>query len=111
MTAGKNKVIGNPFEERRQRDVDFEQHLLDSLHSNFKKTVVEGRGDKLKHSRAKEKMLQIFGELEEGVDGLLDGTIYVGVEAVEVGLADRIGYWGEDLKDRRVVTASSKTPW
>jgi len=112
MAAGKNKVMGNPFEERRQRDVDFEQHLLDALHTTFKKTVIEGRGDKLKRTRAKEKMRQIFGELEEGVDGLLDGTIYAGAEAVEVGLADRIGYWGEDFKDRRIITAThSKTPW
>jgi len=70
-TAGKSKSFLDPFRPEQQEDVDRLRAILEPLHERFKAQVVARRA----------------GRLAEGRD-LFDGSVWIGQEAVDLGLAD-----------------------
>lgn len=72
-TAGKNKRRITPFEEPTKEDVEHLQGVLDDVHSLFIDYVVQGRGEKLTDD-----------------PNLFSGDVWLGQEAVDLGLADGV---------------------
>lgn len=72
--SGEMKDAGSPTREMTEKEREYLQHVVSSLHSQFVRHVAEARG------------------MEEAVvGGLADGRIYTGLEAKELGLVDRLG--------------------
>ncbi len=74
MTAGEHKAIMDPFTPLPESEKAHIQNMLDGIHRQFIAVVKEGRGDRLK-----------------GGDELFSGLFWTGEEAVELGLADKLG--------------------
>jgi len=74
QTAGESKDWSDPFKAQNEEDKAIRQKLLDALHINFKNQVKNSRGDKLKAPDST----------------LFNGHVWVGQEAVELGLVDGI---------------------
>ena len=77
IKAGKLKDTGSPFREVSQEDRQYLQELLDETHTQFIRTVAEGR------------KLDV-----DAVRKFADGRIILGTQAKELGLIDEFG--GED---------------
>lgn len=75
LTAGVSKARMSPFSPLRTEDVDKMTVLLGQIHEHFKDVVREGRKGKLTAPEEK----------------LFTGDIWVGDEAVKLGLADKLG--------------------
>lgn len=75
LTAGISKARMSPFSPTKPEDIEKMNVLLGQIHEHFKDVVREGRKDKLK----------------AGDDKLFNGDIWVGEEAVKLGLADELG--------------------
>lgn len=74
FTAGEHKVRVDPFKPLTDEDRARVEHMLKAIHRNFIQAVRAGRGDRLK-----------------GTDEtLFNGDVWVGQEAVELGLIDGI---------------------
>ena len=87
LTAGENKGMLDPFSPlAADKQRAYAQAMLDEIHQQFIKVVREGRGKRLK-------------ETPETFSGLF----WSGEEAVELGLADRLG--NLDYVAREVVKA------
>lgn len=86
MTAGENKGFLDPFSPQTERQRAFAQALLNQIHQQFIAAVKNGRGTRLK-------------ETPETFSGLF----WSGQQAVEMGLADRLG--NLDYVAREVVKA------
>ncbi len=82
-TAGESKSWLDPFQPERPADVKRLKALQAEVHENFKA-----------HVRARRA-----GRLAEGQE-LFDGSVWVGAQAVEVGLADAVGHLVPVLKER-----------
>jgi serine protease SohB len=82
-TAGRNKSFLDPFRAERPADVKRLNAILDALHENFIAQVKARRGAKLAQDR-----------------DLFTGDVWVGAEAVRLGLADGIGHLVPKLKER-----------
>ncbi len=81
LKSGDFKDIGSPTRPMRDEERVFFQDLLKKLHAQFKEAVVQGR------------------KLEPGkVEGLADGRIFTGREAMEQGLVDEIGNLQQAVK-------------
>ncbi len=74
-TAGKSKSMLDPFRPEREEDVARLNRLLDQIHENFIAHVKTRRGAKLADN-----------------PDLFTGEIWVGPQAVKVGLADGLGH-------------------
>ena len=74
QTAGESKDWSDPFKPQNEEDKAITQKLLNALHINFKNQVKNARGDKLKAPDST----------------LFNGHVWVGQEAVELGLVDGI---------------------
>lgn len=74
QTAGESKDWSDPFKAQNEEDKAIRQKLLNALHINFKNQVKNSRGDKLKAPDST----------------LFNGHVWVGQEAVELGLVDGI---------------------
>ncbi len=103
MTAGENKDFNNPFKPRSEKGEAITRRLLDKLHENFKDHVRSARGDRIKKSDESR---------------LFSGDIWVGQEAIDIGLADEIGTVNSYIerefggKDKvRAVQIKSPGPW
>ena len=72
--SGEMKDAGSPTREMTEKEREYLQHVVSSLHEQFVTHVAEGRGMD-----------------REEVAGLADGRIYTGLEAKGLGLVDRIG--------------------
>ncbi|MBP7000790.1 S49 family peptidase [Amaricoccus sp.] len=91
-TAGADKSLLDPFRPERPEDVERLKRLQAVIHGNFIEQVKARRGDRLKG------------------DDLFSGDIWIGADAVEVGLADEVGHlaptmrrlYGEDFRFRVV---------
>jgi serine protease SohB len=83
-TAGTEKSFLDPFRPERPEDLDRLRGLLAELHETFKDWVRARRGAKL---RAPD-------------DELFTGRFWTGKQAVELGLADRIGEASSEIKAR-----------
>src|SRR5690606_22609524 len=73
-TAGNNKGMLDPFSERDPDQEAYAQALLDRVHQQFVAVVREGRGKRLKEH-----------------DTVFSGLFWTGEQAVELGLADKVG--------------------
>ena len=72
LTAGSRKLIYDPFRPVNEAEAAIIQNLLNEIHKNFKTHVENSRGGRLVGDR----------------DKLFSGEIWVGKQAVELGLAD-----------------------
>lgn len=82
-TAGKDKSMLDPFRPERPEDVERIKALQLQIHENFITHVKTRRGDKL----------------PEGKD-LFTGEIWVGPQAIKVGLVDDVGHVVPVMKER-----------
>ena len=81
-TAGENKMRLDPFQAEKVEDVEWLKDLQLKIHEEFKAHVTAWRGAKLK-----------------GED-LMTGEVWLGREAVELGLVDGLGALPEVLKEK-----------
>ena len=82
-TAGQSKSFMDPFRPEKEEDVARLKALQEVIHGNFIDQVKARRGSKL----------------SEEAD-LFTGDIWVGQQAVEVGLADAVGHLIPTMKAR-----------
>ncbi len=82
-TAGKSKSMMDPFRPETEEDVARLNRLLGQLHDTFITHVKTRRAAKLADN-----------------PDLFTGEIWVGQNAVDVGLADKVGHLIPDMKDR-----------
>ncbi|HKK97886.1 MAG TPA: S49 family peptidase [Marivita sp.] len=82
-TAGKSKSMLDPFRPENEDDIARLNRLLGQLHETFINQVKSSRGDKLADD-----------------PDLFTGEIWVGQNAVDVGLADKVGHLVPTMKDR-----------
>lgn len=82
MTSGDNKGMLDPFSPRNPRHEGFAQAMLDQIHAQFIQVVRQGRGKRLK-------------ETPETFSGLF----WNGQQAVELGLADKLGSLDQVARD------------
>ena len=82
-TAGRSKSFLDPFRPETDQDLERLRALQDPIHRAFIDHVKARRGAKLPDGR-----------------DLFTGDIWVGRQAIEVGLADRVGHLVPDMKAR-----------
>jgi protease IV len=87
ITAGQNKGMLDPFSPLRPADVETAQALVDQIHRQFIAVVREGRGERLRETPE-----------------MFSGMLWNGEQAIENGLADRLGSLESVARD--VVMAS-----
>ena len=80
-TAGEDKSMLDPFRPERAADIKRLKALQKQIHDSFIAQVKTRRGDRLKN------------------DKLFTGDIWVGEQAIEVGLADGIGHLVPKMKE------------
>ncbi|MEG0052788.1 MAG: S49 family peptidase [Comamonas sp.] len=86
LTAGENKGFLDPFSPMSEKQHEYAQQMLDQIHQQFIGVVKKGRGAKLKETPE-----------------MFSGLFWTGQQAVEMGLADKIG--SLDYVAREVVKA------
>lgn len=82
-TAGKSKSMLDPFRPENEEDVARLNRLLGQLHDTFINQVKASRGDKLADN-----------------PDLFTGEIWIGQNAVDVGLADKVVHLVPEMKER-----------
>lgn len=82
-TAGKSKVLADPFAAETDEQKARMKQLLESIHAQFIALVKTRRGDKLDTER-----------------DLFDGSIFTGEEAVALGLIDGVAEARSELRRR-----------
>lgn len=82
LKSGKYKAVGNPYEPLSKDDKDTIQAELDYLYSIFVETVAGNKGISV------DKALT-----------MADGKIFIGQQAVDIGLADDLGTYDDAIKD------------
>lgn len=75
-TAGKSKLIADPFSPETDAQKERMERLLNTVHGQFIELVKSRRGDKLNPQEGEE---------------LFDGSVFTGSEAIANGIADEIG--------------------
>lgn len=75
QVAGEFKDMGSPFREQREEEIIKMQELLDTVHVEFIEHIANSRNMSI-----------------EEVTQLATGEIFLGREAVELGLVDELGY-------------------
>lgn len=83
-TAGDRKAMLDPFSPEKEEDVKRIDELQKDMHEYFKKMVRDRRGRRLKGTRAK----------------LFSGDVWLGGDAVKLGLADGIGDLRSVMRER-----------
>jgi protease-4 len=86
LTAGENKGFLDPFSPQTEQQKAYAQTMLNQIHQQFIAVVKAGRGKRLKDTPE-----------------LFSGLFWTGQQAVELGLADRLG--NLDYVAREVVKA------
>lgn len=74
-TSGKNKSLLDPFAPEKKEDLVIIKRVQEDIYQNFKNHVHSMRKDKLK--------------LED--DEIFTGAVWSGKQAIEIGLADKVG--------------------
>ena len=82
-TAGENKVILDPFQPEKEKDIAYLKSLQGEIHQVFIDMVKERRGDRLAES-----------------DDLFSGLFWTGAKAKELGLIDGIGLMAPIIRER-----------
>ena len=75
-TAGKSKLIADPFSPETDAQKERMERLLNTVHGQFIELVKSRRGEKLNPQEGEE---------------LFDGSVFTGTEALQNGIADEIG--------------------
>ena len=88
-TAGENKLRLDPFQPEKPEDVAWLQKLQARIHDNFIEVVKSSRGGKLTAAETPATEQQLFS-----------GDVWIGADAVRVGLADGVGRLHPTLKAR-----------
>lgn len=83
-TAGDKKALLDPFSPEREADVDRLKAIQKEVHAYFTDMVSERRGKKLKGTKKK----------------LFSGDVWLGEEAVKLGLVDGVGELRSTMKER-----------
>ena len=86
LTAGENKGFLDPFSPMSEKQREFANTMLEQIHTQFIDVVKRGRGDRLKVT-----------------DETFSGLFWTGQQAVELGLADKMG--SLDYVAREIVKA------
>ncbi len=81
-TAGTSKSLADPFQPEKPEDVKRIRELQEHIHTTFIDQVKERRGAKL------------------GEGDLFNGQVWVGSQAIDVGLIDGIGHVVPKMKER-----------
>ncbi len=81
-TAGKSKSLLDPFRPEKPEDVARLRGILDELHRVFIAQVQTRRGERL-----------------DATETLFEGDVWVGAQAVRVGLADGVGHLVPKMKE------------
>ena len=84
QTAGRNKMILDPFQPQREEDVERLQELQMDIHQQFITHLLDRRGSRLR----------------EPHDDLFSGAFWTGQRAVELGLVDGLGECRQVLRER-----------
>ena len=74
LTAGEYKGFLDPFSPQTPQQVKYAQSMLNQIHQQFIEVVRNGRGDRLKEN-----------------DEIFSGLVFLGPEAIRLGLADELG--------------------
>ncbi|WP_306015981.1 S49 family peptidase [Oceanicaulis sp. MMSF_3324] len=90
-TAGKSKLVADPFSPETDQQKERMERLLNTVHGQFIDLVKSRRGDKLNPQEGEE---------------LFDGSVFTGTEAIKNGIADELGdlrsvvraRFGEDVR-------------
>jgi signal peptide peptidase SppA len=82
-TAGKNKLILDPFQPEKREDVERLLQLQTDVHEVFKQAVRDSRGGRLKET-----------------DEIFSGAFWSGERALELGLIDGLGEMHSILKQK-----------
>ena len=90
-TAGKSKLIADPFSPETDAQKARMERLLETVHGQFIELVKSRRGEKLNPQEGEE---------------LFDGSVFTGTEAIKNGIADELGdlrsvvraRFGEDVR-------------
>lgn len=82
VKSGKNKDLANPLEPVRDEQYAVLQHMVDQFYAEFRALVLERRA-------------AAHHDLTARADELMDGRVFTGREAAEIGLVDATG----DLRD------------
>lgn len=88
-TAGEYKDMGSSFRAPTEEENKMMQKLLDDLHLEFKKHIAESRNMTL-----------------EELAPYAEGQVFLGEEAVEIGLVDGIGYYDTTIAELKNLTNS-----
>lgn len=95
LTAGKYKGFLDPFSPQTPEQTAYAKDMLKKIHSQFITAVKQGRGKRLKQD-----------------DRIFTGLVFVGEDAVSLGLADGFGtvqrVAEEEIKCKEVVDYSEK---
>ena len=83
-TAGKNKLRLDPFQEEKPEDVAWLKDVQSQIHAEFRAHVTAWRGKKLKADE----------------ETLMNGEVWLGREALELGLIDGLGTLEQVLQDK-----------
>ncbi|PJK28025.1 S49 family peptidase [Minwuia thermotolerans] len=84
-TAGERKVMLDPFSPEREEDVERLGRMQEQIHQQFIDQVKARRSDKLNRRRYKE---------------IFSGDVFVGEEAVRLGLVDGLGVMDQVLREK-----------
>jgi protease IV len=76
ITAGQNKGFLDPFSPQKPEDVARLKNILSQVHTQFEKSVIEGRG----------KRLKVAGNAD-----IFSGLIWTGEQSKKMGLIDAFG--------------------
>jgi serine protease SohB len=83
-TAGANKALLDPFRPQEPEDVDRLMEIMTDIHADFKSTVRQRRGDRLRPPD----------------EELFEGQIWTGRKAAELGVIDGLGDLHGILRER-----------
>lgn len=85
ITSGTHKDTGSPFRPMRPEERKLFQSIVDEMYNRFVEVVVRGRPDLDR----------------ETVKRLADGRVYTGLQAVQLGLIDRIANMRETIRETK----------
>ncbi|MCY4513191.1 MAG: signal peptide peptidase SppA [Bdellovibrionales bacterium] len=93
IKAGEFKDSGSPFREMTLREREIFENLMEDVLEQFKSAIVEGRG-------LDPKVVEAF----------TDGRVFTGEYAVQIGLADKTGFFNEAIKVIGELTGLGSAP-
>lgn len=94
IKSGEFKDSGSSFRKMTLRERELFENMMDTIHKQFKQAIIEGRGMK-----------------PDFVEKIADGRIFTGAEAVEMGLADKLGNYNEAVKSIGKLSGLGSDPY